>query len=44
MCTPPGGMVKSSGSRICTRSGSIIAVALDSTISWIVFMPVHTPE
>ena len=29
---------------ICTRSGSIIAVALDSTISWIVFMPAQTPE
>jgi len=43
MCRPPGGISKSSGSTICTRSGSIIAVALDSTISWIVFMLVHTP-
>jgi len=43
MCTPPGGMSKSVGSAICTRSGSIRALALDSTISWIVFMPAHTP-
>ena len=27
-----------------TRSGSIIAVALDSTISWMVFIPAQTPE
>ena len=44
MCTPPGGMAKSVGSSVETRSGSIIAVALDSTISWIVFMPAQTPE
>jgi hypothetical protein len=37
-------MTKSVGILICTRSGSIITVALDSTISWMVFMPAHTPE
>jgi hypothetical protein len=25
------------------RAGSIMAVALDSTTSWMVFMPAHTP-
>ena len=43
MCRPPGGIWKSVGMTISTRSGSIIAVALDSTISWIVFMPDQTP-
>jgi hypothetical protein len=43
MCTPPGGISKSSGSRIFTRSGSTSTLAEDSTTSWMVFMPVHTP-
>jgi hypothetical protein len=32
-----------SGMTMFTRPGSISAVALDSTISWIVFMPTQTP-
>jgi len=44
MCRPPGGIGKSSGSTIFTRSGSTCTEAEDSTISWIVFMPAHTPE
>jgi hypothetical protein len=43
MCRPPGGISKSVGTTISTRAGSIMAVALDSTTSWMVFMPAHTP-
>jgi hypothetical protein len=44
MCTPPAGISKSSGSTMRTRSASTTTDDDDSTISWIVFMPVHTPE
>src|SRR6185369_11280921 len=44
ICKPPGGIWKSVGILMWTRSGSIMAVALDSTISWIVFIPAQTPE
>ena len=38
MCRPPGGIWKSSGRMMSTRSGSIETLADDSTISWIVFI------
>ena len=44
ICRPPFGSAKSVGIIIFTRSGSIMAVELDSTISWMVFMPAQTPE
>ena len=44
MCTPPAGIGKSVGKAMRTRSKSTCTAALDSTISWIVFMPAHTPE
>ena len=37
-------MAKSSGRMIFTRSGSTLTEDEDSTTSWIVFMPLHTPE
>ena len=43
MCRPPGGISKSSGRMMSTRSGSIDTLADDSTISWIVFTPAQTP-
>ena len=43
MCTPPGGITKSVGSTMFTRSGLMSMLAADSTTSWIVFIDVHTP-
>ena len=37
-------MTKSSGITIFTRSGSRLTLLDDSTTSWMVFMPDHTPE
>ena len=37
-------MAKSSGRMIFTRSGSTLMLLDDSTTSWMVFMPDHTPE
>ena len=44
MCTPPLGITKSVGIWMRTRCASTSTEALDSTISWMVFMPAHTPE
>jgi hypothetical protein len=44
MCTPPGGISKSSGRTMRVRAGSTSMLAEDSTVSLIVLKPIQQPE